>query len=103
MPCGHNFCKACLDARFAGEATSVVGGSGFKTLRARKVGLWHTVLMVVVMVVLMVVVMVVVVMVVLIRMMTMMSTTTIVLPMLVMTSRLLVWSFLSKAGRQQLL
>jgi hypothetical protein len=37
MPCGHNFCKACLDARFAGQATSVVGGSGYKTLRARKV------------------------------------------------------------------
>jgi E3 ubiquitin-protein ligase UHRF1 len=37
MPCGHNFCKGCLDARFAGTATSVVGGSGFKTLRARKV------------------------------------------------------------------
>jgi hypothetical protein len=38
MPCGHNFCKGCLDARFAGQATSVVGGSGYKTLRTRKVG-----------------------------------------------------------------
>ncbi|KAI8473693.1 MAG: hypothetical protein J3K34DRAFT_518803 [Monoraphidium minutum] len=37
MPCGHNFCKACLDAKFAGTAVSVVGGSGFKTLRTRKV------------------------------------------------------------------
>ncbi|GBF96461.1 hypothetical protein Rsub_09260 [Raphidocelis subcapitata] len=37
MPCGHNFCKVCLDAKFAGTATSVVGGSGYKTLRARKV------------------------------------------------------------------
>ena len=35
MPCGHNFCKGCLDAKFAGQPDTVQ--SGFKSLRARKV------------------------------------------------------------------
>ncbi len=37
MPCGHNFCKGCLDAKFAGQADSVQGGSGYRPLRTRKV------------------------------------------------------------------
>lgn len=38
-PCGHNFCKSCLDERFAGVADEIAGGGsavGVRSMRARK-------------------------------------------------------------------
>lgn len=35
MPCGHHFCKACINKRFEGQADSVVNAA--RTMRARKV------------------------------------------------------------------
>ncbi|KFM29258.1 E3 ubiquitin-protein ligase ORTHRUS 2 [Auxenochlorella protothecoides] len=38
-PCGHNFCKACLDKKFAGIADEVAGGghaAGIRSIRVRK-------------------------------------------------------------------
>lgn len=39
-PCGHNFCRSCLEERFAGVADEIQGGgkaAGVRSMRARKV------------------------------------------------------------------
>ncbi|CAA7042239.1 unnamed protein product [Microthlaspi erraticum] len=35
-PCAHNFCKACLESRFAGQTAMIDRNKGGRTLRARK-------------------------------------------------------------------